>query len=137
MEEIQRADPGVRRMAVRFLVIAATAGGGVLFLLDHYRQPLLAWALADSFRAKAAVLFLVAIGTAPLPIAAAYLWRLGSKVVRGNRHPPESVKLIRDTPCIYGAAARRLGRFYQALGAMFLFSFGCILWILWRLWHLG
>jgi hypothetical protein len=123
-------------MAIRVLVVVAIVGGGLLFLLDHYRQSLLAWALADSFRAKASLLFLIAIGSMPLPVIAAYMWQFGGKVIRANRYPPEGITLIRDTPVIYGAIARRRGRVYQGLSVIFLFSFGCILWILWRIWHL-
>jgi hypothetical protein len=136
MGEIQRADSRARQIAIWALVVLAIVGATVLLLIDHYREPLLAWALADSFRARAGVLVLVALASAPLPVVAVYAVRIGSRVIRENRHPPAGTRVIRDTPVVFGAAARRRGRAYQVLATILFLSFGGALWILWRLWYL-
>jgi hypothetical protein len=79
---------------------------------------------------------LIVLCLLPLPIGAAWMWSFGARVVRGNRHPPEGTKLIRDTPVVRGAVARRHGRGYQALAGLFLFAFLSTLWALWQLWRL-
>jgi hypothetical protein len=67
---------------------------------------------------------------------AAWVWSLGVRVLRGNRHPPEGVKVIRDTPVSRGAAARLYGRLYQGLAALFVLAGLSILGLLWMVWHL-
>ncbi|MCI0666889.1 MAG: hypothetical protein L0Y43_02405 [Methylococcaceae bacterium] len=136
MEEIDRADPGARRTAFRFLVIATLLGAGALLAFEHYREALLAWFSADPSRARWNVIFLtLVLALSPLLIAAAWAWTFATRVVRGNRYPPEGAKLIRDTPVVRGAAARLRGRVHQALAGAFLFASLGILWILWQVWR--
>jgi hypothetical protein len=107
-------------------------------LFDSYRESLLGWVVADPSRGKITALLLIfALCFVPALAAAAWMWSFGTRVVRGDRHPPEGTKLIHDTPVVRGAAARRHGRVYQALAGLFLLASLSMLWVLWQLWWFG
>jgi hypothetical protein len=137
MAQIQQADPGTRRFALVLLAATAVLGAGALALLDSYRQSLLSW-----FRAIESQVQLIIIVAAllvllvPLLVMAAWVWSYGDRVLRDNRHPPEGVKVIRDTPVSHGAAARLYGRLYQGVAALFVLAALSVLWVSWMLWHL-
>jgi hypothetical protein len=136
MTEVQQADPRTRRITLICLVAAAGLGGGALILLERYRQWLLSWFMAQEPAAQVciivtALLFLVV----PLLLMGAWLWSYGVRVHRENRHPPEGVKVIRDTPVIHGAAARLHARLYQGLAALFVFAALFVMWVSSMLWR--
>ena len=66
---------------------------------------------------------------------AAWVWNFGVRVLRGNRHPPEGVKVIRDTLVSRGAAARLYGRLYQALAALLVIAGLSVLALFWMVWR--
>ena len=106
-------------------------------MFDRYRQWLLFWFRANEPHMQvglivAALLLLLM----PLLLIAAWVWSYGVRVHRESRHPPEGVKVIRDTPIIQGVAARLHGRFYQALAALFVFAALSVMWVSWMLWRL-
>lgn len=137
MAEVQQADPGARRFALVCLAVAAGLGSGTLVLLDSYRRSLLSWFLA---REPDVQVTLIAIALLlllmPLLLMAGWVWRYGIRVLRGSRHPPLGVKVIRDTPVISGAGARLYGRLYQASAAALVLAALSVLWFSWMLWRL-
>src|SRR5687767_4832589 len=119
MAQIQQADPGARRLTLVCLAFAAGFGSVVWMLLDRYRQSLLSWFLANEPDAQVTVIVItLVLLLAPLLLMAGWVWRYGLRVLRGSRHPPDGVKVIRDTPVIHGAGARLYARLYQALAIM-------------------
>lgn len=137
MPQVQHADPGTRRLALVLLAVAAVLGAAALVLLERYRPSLLSWFLASGSEVRVAVMVVALILLlAPVFLMAASLWRYGLRVLRDERHPPEGVKVVRDTPVSHGAAARRYGRLYQALAASFVLAGLCVLWFSWVLWRL-
>jgi hypothetical protein len=137
MAEIQQADLRSRRFALVCVAVAAVGGAAALVLLESHRQSLISWFQSSSFQAQVSVLVAVLLLLlAPLFLMAAWVWSLGVRVLRGNRHPPEGVKVIRDTPVSRGAAARLYGRLYQGLAALFVLAGLSILGLLWMVWHL-
>ena len=137
MAEVQQADPGTRRFTLVCLVAAAGLGTGALVLLDSYRQSLLSWFLAHEPNVQGTIIVTtLLVLLMPLLLMAGWVWRYGIRVLRGNRHPPQGVKVIRDTPVIHGADARLYGRLYQALAAVFVLAALSVLWFFWMLWRL-
>ena len=137
MAEIERADPGSRRFALVFLVIAAGLGTAALVVLDSYRQSLLSWFLAHEPNVQVTIVIVaLLLLLMPLLLMAAWVWRYGGRVLRGSRHPPQGVKVIRDTPVRHGARARLYGRLYQALAAVLVLAASSVLWFSWMLWRL-
>ena len=137
MAEVQQADPRTRRFALLCLVLAAGLGTGALVLLDRYRQSLSSWFLGNERNAQLTIIVLaLLLLLVPLLLMAGWVWRYGIRVLRGNRHPPQGVKVIRDTPVVHGAGARLYGRLYQALAAGFVLVALSVLWLFWVLWRL-
>jgi hypothetical protein len=69
----------------------------------------------------------------PLVGFAMYLWRLGTRIVREERFPPEGTKVIRDVVVIHGDAARWRGRLAQVLGIALGAAGVIMIVLLWRL----
>jgi hypothetical protein len=137
MTEVQHADPRARRTAVAYVAVGAALGAGATFLFERHRQSLLSWLVGASPQVQAGVIgaALVAL-CVPLLLTAAWMWRYAVRVRRTNRHPPEGVKLVRDTPVCHGAAARRYGLLYQSLAALFVLAALAIAGLAWMLWRL-
>jgi hypothetical protein len=135
--EVRRADPVARRKAILLVILGALAGTLSIAGFEHYRAPLRDWLASNpgerTNRIKL-LLILVAAGlSAPLVALAAYLWSLGSSVVRTRQFPPPGSRVIRDTPVVAGQAAMVRGRSLKAL-ALFLGAASALLWLfLWRL----
>jgi hypothetical protein len=137
MTQVQQADPGARRISLVCLVVFAGLGTTAFVLLDRFRESLLAWFLANESHVQVSVLIgALVLLFMPLLLTAAWLWNFGGRVLRGSRHPPEGVKVIRNTPVVHGAAARLYGRLYQALAALTVLAFLCVLGFSWMLWRL-
>ena|SRR5688572_17733196 len=137
MAQVQQADPSTRRVTLICLVAAAGLGAATLTLFERYRQSLLSWFLANESHVQVGIIVVaLVLLLVPLLLMAAWVWNYGARVRRESRHPPEGVKVIRDTPVIHGAAARLHGRLCQALAALFVFAALSVIWISWRLWHL-
>jgi hypothetical protein len=64
---------------------------------------------------------------------AAYLWRLGAKVVLHAQLPLPGARVLRDTPIIRGEAARRRGRWLQGLAVALLACGIALAVVAWRL----
>jgi hypothetical protein len=62
-----------------------------------------------------------------------YLWRLGSRIVVTGQFPPPGMKVLRDTPVLRDAAARKCGRLLQVVAAVTSAAALGIAIALWRL----
>lgn len=118
---IQRADPRARRAAFRIVAAAAIAGTVVVVALEWRREDVQRWLLEHgSFLARHPEL--VAAGALalmlPLAGAAAYLWRLGTRIVRAERLPPPGVAVVRDTAVLTGRPAVARGRLLRLLAVL-------------------
>jgi hypothetical protein len=137
MTQVQHADPGTRRLTLVCLVVVAGLGTAAFVLLDRYRQSLLSWFLANEPHVQVSILIVALLLLfVPLLLIAAWIWSFGGRVLRGSRHPPEGVKVIRDTPVVHGAVARLYGRLYQAFAALSVLAAISVLWFSWMLWRL-
>lgn len=128
--EMQPADPRARRLAALYIACATVAGVLLVWLLEWARPELEArleaWLTEDpeQVRGRFRLAFALLGLSLTLPVVgfSAYLWRLGSRIVRAQRFPAPGSRLIRDTPVVRGAAALRRGRLTQALAAALLLA---------------
>jgi uncharacterized membrane protein len=124
--EVQKADPKARRLALVFLIVGAIIGTLLILALEQYqgtmRDRILSEPAGASDRIRLAFLLSAVLLSTPLLISAAYFWNLGAKVRRAQRFPPPNVRVIRDTPVVYGDDAALRGRVLQglALGLLIL-----------------
>lgn len=134
MKEIQPADSKARAIAVAMVVAAALLGGGILLLLRHQREGLVAWMVENPLGLEASILGgVVVFFLLPLFWASIWAWRLGGRVAGEARFPPAGFKVVRDTPVLRGAQARRLGRLLQGLAVAFVAAGSAMLWLALRL----
>ena len=124
MAEMHPATPGALR---RFFVHVAIAliGGMALIALMQVAQPeLLRWASADPAatrtRAQLIIVVLAILVAAPVIGAAVYMLRLGRRITREQRFPPEGLAVVRDVPVVRGAAAVRKGHVLIGAAAILL-----------------
>ena len=137
LTEIQRADPVARRQALLIVMLGALVGTLLIIGFEHYRGPLRDWLLPEpgepAHRLKLVLLLTTVILSAPLAAFAAYLWSLGSEVLRTQQFPPPRSRVIRDTPVIGGRAAILRGRSLRALALCLGVASALLWWCLWRL----
>jgi hypothetical protein len=137
MTEVQRADPVARRHAVWSLVIGAIVGALLIVGFERYRLPLQDWVLSEpeevAPRLKLLLFLCAGLLSAPLLSFAAYLWWLGSRVLRAHQYPPPGQRVIRDTPMLHGPAAVSRGWGFKILAVCL--GGACVgVWVLlWRL----
>lgn len=137
MAEIQYADPRTRRIALLYVVVGAALGFGALLIFERYRQSLLSWMVETPPETQVGIICLAFLALClPLLLFAVWMWTYGVRVLRENRHPPKEAKLVRDTPVTHGAAARRYGRLYQSLAALFMLAAVFLVGFAWKLWRL-
>jgi len=109
----------------------------VIPLVESFRPALVDWITRDPeqidsrLRLAFAVLA-VAVVVPPLGVAA-YLWRLGDRIVRAERFPPPGLAVTTDTVVLRGRFARRRGRLIQILAAIFVLAAPVLAITLWRL----
>lgn len=109
-EEIQKADPELRKIVVLSLVIVCTAAViGVVLLEDHLGElELLAMSSptdAAEALARIARWFFLAIGAGAL-LGTGWMSWLSIRILRSDRYPPEGARTIRDMRVLRGRAAR-------------------------------
>jgi len=137
MTGLQKADAGVRRQALVFVVVGALAGILLMVAVERYRLPLQDWLLSDPAQLARRLVLLArlaaALLSAPLLGFAIYLWSFGVRVMRMRRYPPPGCRVIRDTPILQGQAAQARGHRLKIL-AVGLGIAGLAFWaICWRL----
>ena len=131
--EIQRADPQARKRAA--ITVAVITLVGVL-VIERARDDFLVWSSdAEILRNHVAYVWIVAavVMVAPLLVLTVYCLWLARRVLATQRFPAPGASVIRDTPVLYGDAARRRGRLLQCLGAILALFAGAITLLLWRL----
>jgi hypothetical protein len=141
MPEIHKADPGARRKTIMLLAVIVPIGLIALGLLMRFSPGIVNglqdWILGDPARTLVRVKLVVAGGlvifVTPLLAVGWYFWRLGSRVIRTERHPPPESKLVRDAVIRRGAAAVRVGWFFRVVGVLLLLLLIGIVRITWSL----
>jgi hypothetical protein len=137
MAAIQKADPAARRKALVIILIGVIAGAFLIFGFQRCRTVLIDWLLSDqeqlAYRIRLFCFFIAVAGSVPLFAYSAYLWSYGCKVMRAQRFPLSSDRVVRDTPILEGKPAIYRGRVIKVLAAL-LAVFGVILFVaLWRI----
>ncbi len=134
---MQHATPGAWRRVLMHLAIATLGGLVMLALLQAAQPAVIEWVLSDpdSTRARAqlvlAVLAVLVLG--PVVGMAIYMWRLGTRVEREERFPPEGLALVRDVRVMRGDAARARARVLRIAATVLLVLAVLMAVVLWRL----
>ena len=133
--EIQKADPKARRLALVFTLIGMIIGTLLILAVEQYqgtvREQILSEPADASDRIRSAFLVSATLLATPLLLFAAYCWNLGAKVRRAQRFPPPNVRVIRDTPVVYGDDADFRARVLQALAVGLLILTALLLAAFW------
>ena len=123
--EIQKADPRARRVAIVMLGLATLAGLALMFLVESQLPALLRWITEDPEQMDDRLIISswgLALGVVvPMLLLAAYLWRLGSRIVH------------RDTRVLFGRRAVRRGRLLKVLASLAGAAAAGFVIVLWRL----
>lgn len=137
MNEIQKADPGARRLALLLLAAGTLVGVAAILGAEHLRAPLRDWLLAEpgrlAQRLSWIVLGLGAAAALPALLAAAHLWRVARKAARAHRFPPPGQKVLRDTPVLLGAAAVARARRLRVAALVACAGVVAVVLVAWRL----
>ena len=130
----QKADPNQRREALRYVLIAASAGVSIILI---YRA-LFIWAASDEGLMVSRLAIVIA--TLYLPALPALrmcrrLWALGSAVSSSQRFPPPGIKVVRDTPVVTGRSAVFRGAVLHSVsiitGILLVVTPPILWWLLW------
>ena len=118
------------------VLITVFLGGAAILAVEYYAAEYPTWlagkleALLDSPPALAIAALLL---LSPAIGAAIYLLLLANRIARAGRFPPPGLAVVRDTPILEGAAARRRAWILR-LGSLLLFTLACstplVLWSL-------
>jgi hypothetical protein len=134
MAELQKADPRARRTALTIVAAGALAGTALLAMATALRPSFEAWIGEDMpSRLRLVMVTLSLFAVVPPLWMSAYLWRLGGRAIRAERFPTADRRVVRDTPVLTGAAARRRGRWLQILAAVLAGGVMLLGVLLWRL----
>lgn len=111
-----KADPAYRR---RVLLVYATCVPLALVLFMALKQwglPMLLEYLRQSGGDGLRLLKMAGIGCMVVPLGACfYMFRLGRRILVTGQVPAPGTRVTRDTPIVYGRAARQLGTVIVAL----------------------
>jgi hypothetical protein len=120
-QEIQPADPPLRKLAIVALLLAMVLGAVAMLVLRHWladvrQQPAsdaLAWLLsAFAWVSGSACVLLFALGF--------YLRWVGGQVRAIGRYPLPGARLLRATPVLHEAAALRRAKVFRWIGALLM-----------------
>jgi hypothetical protein len=136
MGEIQRTDPGARRIAVVVVLVAGLLGSALLVATGGVGPDFEQWAaenvhylVENSWLAGLAV----AVMMSPVAGFSIYLRRYGSDVVSNERFPLPGQEVVRDTPVRFGREAVRHGRILQVLAGALLVACATVPYLFWRI----
>jgi hypothetical protein len=120
--EILRADPRLRHGTLLVVLILLGLGVVGLFGLDRYLQGVAADAQLEPeavFRKIFNLLRLSFVaGGVGLILSGAYLGRFAMRILASGQFPPPGARVIRDTPILRGAPAKRQGRSMATLAIL-------------------
>jgi hypothetical protein len=135
--ETQKADPRARRVAIVMLGLATLAGLALMFLVESQLPALLRWITEDPEQMDDRLVIFswgLALGVVvPMLLLAAYLWRLGSRIVHSGVFPPPGMCVVRDTRVLFGRRAVRRGRLLKVLASLAGATAAGFVIVLWRL----
>ena len=131
--EVIRADPRLRRFAVRSLIALVLAGALGLWAFQGWLAGVtqLPAAIAQQ-HLLIAFASLVGISCAALLALAAFLWTIGARVRRSAQFPAPGMRVLRDTAVLRDGAAERRGRTIQGTGAVLVVCCLALLVAAWR-----
>jgi hypothetical protein len=136
MGTIQKADPEVRRKAIRVICVATILGVCAILAFESFHDDFQSWLETniDFLLENTIVVFLVSLVlVSPLLAAGAYLLLLGNRTVRAQRFPPPGYAVARDTPVLEGSKGLQRGRIIQLLSLLLLCSATAIPFVMWYL----
>jgi hypothetical protein len=137
VDDVQKADPRTRRLAVLLVAGGTLAGLAAIWFVDAWRPALDAWLTREPARTGERLRLVVwgLIGANALPVLglAVYLWRLGARIARAERFPPPGMAVVRDTVVLLGTRARRRGRLVQGVAVLVVAAGFGLAAALWRL----
>jgi len=137
MVEIHRSTPGAGRRLALTAAIMAIVGAAIVALADVAQPRLVRWAAGDPARTRERVrllgLAIAVVVLAPLAGFSIYVWRLGSRVLREERFPPEGLAMVRDTVVLRGPRARARGHVLRVMAVVLVACASVMLLLLWRL----
>jgi hypothetical protein len=139
-EEIQRADPRLRRTTTLVLTIALLVALASIFLFQSWLGRSVATTPAAALIAqlhRGVAFALLACGLCLL-LLGGYVARMATRVDEQRRWPLEQVRVIRDTPIRHGVTALRIARWLN-IGAVVLvliaIAIGVVSWQLFEAGH--
>lgn len=138
MVQIQKADPVVRRKAIRGILIGVVIGGVLYFLLQAMIGNINQWIESHAeFLVEHHYLafLLMLIPVAPVIVLSGYLFVYAGKIVKTRRFPPPDTPVIRDMRVIEGRAAVIRGRIAQLLCGVILLSASAIPLLIWTIFY--
>ncbi len=121
MNEVQKADPTLRRNALLILIAGMCLGAIPFLLLLEYQQSIELWLFYNGEyfvknpESIAVILFILIL---PILVASIYFWMLADKIISTRRYPPAEQKVIKDTMIYTGDDAIKRG---------YLLKFLCVL----------
>jgi hypothetical protein len=111
-----KADPAYRRRVLLVYATCVPIALGLFVLLKQWGVPMLTDHLRRSGDDGLRLLKMLGIVCMLIPLGAcAYLFRLGRRIQASGQVPTPGTRVTRDTPIVYGRAARQLGTAIVAL----------------------
>ena len=144
-EEVQRADPGARRMALGAVAIVVLLGVVLALRAGDLRAMLQTWLRGDPATVLRRARWLAAaaalVTVLPPALGGAVLWRLAARVRAAGRFPPPGMRVVRDVRVLEGDGARLYAAVCRA-GAVVLFvaalaTAAVFVWLAVALSHVG
>ena len=111
-----KADPAYRRRVLLIYAMCVPLALVLFLALKHWGVPMLTDYLRRSGEDGLRLLKIVGVVSMSIPLGACvYLFRLGRRIQVAGQVPTPGTRVTRDTPIVYGRAARRLGTTIVAL----------------------
>jgi hypothetical protein len=121
-DEVVRASPHAKRVALGLVIAAAAIGAPVILLTRRYLDRLLRLAESDRNAAMAGfttwVVPQLLVMAALAVVAGIWMARMGWQSVLAQRYPLADAWVIHDTPVRRGRSARRVGYWLTATGLL-------------------
>jgi hypothetical protein len=135
--EIVKADPRLKRLSLIGVVAGVLAGAGLIWAFGAWMARVQALARVSPDQARqqlgSALAWLSLLMGAGLAAFGLYLTRLAVRTLRAGRYPLPGMRVIRDTPVVTGAQARRRARFGLALAALLVLLGGLFPVMAWQI----
>ena len=135
MAPIQKADPAVRRKAIRMICVALILGVCAILAFEFFQGAIRSWLEKNIdflLENSIVVFFVTLIFVSPVLAVGIYLLLLGNRTVRAQRFPPPGLAVARARVVLEGRKGRRRGRIIQILSIFLLCMAGAIPFVVWH-----